>query len=436
MFCENVYGYLPLSLSPDGKSVAVTISPDSKGKTAQVAIVDVKTGEKKILTGEAFASSERPDVLVTRGAGFAVFSPDGKQIAYLSPPDVDNEAAMVRILNLETGRKITVWRNEEERLFSVAESLTDSGNAHQALATYRDLLTRFPQTRLAEEACYRMMRLYPESPLADLDKAFEMLEKIKENHGLVEQVAPLFWREQDRLATDPPEDWIQTYGTEASRKAFEFNTDLTRDLRALWVRWGKERLYVRVDYGSNRDLMGLTFQDTLLLFDYDSPGSGFRPISPTTDWDRGAKRQVLVRHWYEAREQSQYDAEIRDRRGEVISRFIGSGFAPPGNPTFDLVHILQEDSSSVVYSISRQVLGIADGQKVNMQVCTFKGGIESYKKLEHPRVETMDSRTVCDVADAFGAENTAERIEADLRKNPTAGARAIIKGCAATFEVK
>ena len=218
VLCDNVYGYFPLSLSPDGNSVAVPVSADPKGTTAQVAIVNVTTGEKRIVTGEGFVSPERPDVLVTRGAGSAVFSPDGKQIAYLSPPDLDNETAMVQIVNLETGKRITVWRNEEERLFSAAESLADSGNAPQALATYRDLLARFPQTLRAEEAHYRMMRLYLESPLADLDKAFEMLNKIKETHGLVEQVAPLFWPTQDRLATDPAEDWIQTYGTDASQK--------------------------------------------------------------------------------------------------------------------------------------------------------------------------------------------------------------------------
>jgi Tol biopolymer transport system component len=436
VLCENIYGYLPFSLSPDGKSVALTVPTSPKGKTGQVAIVDVATGEKKVLTDEAFISPERPDVLVVRGAGFAVFSPDGQQIAYLTPPDLDNDAAVVRILNLQTGKRITVWRNDEERLFSIAESLTDSGNIPQALSAYRDLLARFPQARLAEEACYRMMRIYLESPLTDLDRAFEMLKKIKENHALVEQVAPLFWRGQDRLATDPPEDWIQTYGTDASQKEFGFNSDLTRDLRGLWVRWGKERLYVRIDYGSNRDLTGLTFQDTLLLFDYDSPGNGLRQISPTTEWDRGAEREVLVRHWFEASEKSQYDMGIRDGRGEIVCRFVGSGFAEADNPAFELVHILQEDSSSVVYSISRRVLDLKDGQKVNMQVCTFKGGIESYKKLERPRVETTDGRTVCDVADSFGPENTEERIEADLRTNTDPRAPAIIKGCAATFEMK
>jgi len=69
-------------------------------------------------------------------------------------------------------------------------------------------------------------------------------------------------------------------------------------------------------------------------------------------------------------------------------------------------------------------------------VCTFKGGIESVKGLEGPRVASVGGRTVCDVADAFGAENTKDRIEADLKAHPHPDAAlTVIKGVAGTIKV-
>jgi len=172
-------------------------------------------------------------------------------------------------------------------------------------------------------------------------------------------------------------------------------------------------------------------------------------------WEREHERLVLVRHWYEAGRNSQYDLEIRDRDGELIcrylasgfapsgnpvfdlvDRYLASGFAPSGNPVFDLVDTLRGNTNSVVYSISRNMLGLRGSREVNLQVCTLKGGIESHKELERPRVESVDGRTVCDVADTFGLQNTAERITADLKKNADPAAPAIIKGCAATFELE
>ena len=267
----------------------------------------------------------------------------------------------------------------------------------------------------------------------DVDKAFEVLGST----SLKDQMEKLFWRPADKLATDPPEDWIQRYGTEESEEEFKFNTDLTRDLRGLWVRGGKKRVYIRIDYGSNRDLQGVGFQDTVLLFDHETSAERSRAeITPSVHWEREHERLVLVRHWYERGRNSQYDLEIRDRDGELICRYLASGFAPSGNPVFDLVHTMQGDTNSVVYSISRNMLGLNGPRRVNLQVCTLKGGIESHKELERPRVASVNGRTVCDVADTFGPENTAKRINADLKKNADPAAPAIIKGYAATFELE
>ncbi|MFH1741398.1 MAG: hypothetical protein ABIH23_20530, partial [bacterium] len=245
------------------------------------------------------------------------------------------------------------------------------------------------------------------------------------------QARPLIWREQDKIATDPAEDWIQTYGTEDSEKEFEFKTDLARDLLGVWVRCGTERLYIRLDYNSPRDLEGLVFQDTLLLFDYDSPDQGYRQISQSTEWERGAERQILIRHWFNHSEKSQYDLEILDETGEVRSRFLTSGFADPNYPYFDVIDLIQGEHGSVVFSISRDVLDLKNARKVFLQVCTLKGGIEVHKKKELPRETMHDGRPICDVADSFGPENSAARLQADFEQNIAP----IIRGYAACFDL-
>ena len=418
VLCEHVYGWYPLSLSPDRKTVAGAYWTDEEEEILQVATVSVVTGEKKVLTDEPFS------------AGFAAFSPDGSRLAYMTPPTVDDHAA-VRIIDIETGRKSGVWRNEQERLLAAAESIADGGDVLQALEAFRDLIERFPETPFEDLVRYEMVRLNLDPAIMDVDKAYDVLGR----SSLSDQIEKLLWRPEDKLATDPPEDWIQRYGTEESEKEFGFNTDLTRDLRGLWVRGGKKRVYIRIDYGSNRDLQGVGFHDTVLIFDYETSAERGRPeITPSVHWEHQHERLVLVRHWYESGRSSQYDLEIRDRDGQIICRYLASGFAPAGNPVFDLVHTIRGDTNSVVYSISRNMLGLNGPRKVNIQVCTLKGGIESHEELERPRVESVDGRTVCDVADTFGPENTAERIKADAETNPTAPA--IIKGHAATFKLE
>ncbi|HQQ01069.1 MAG TPA: hypothetical protein PLY86_21645, partial [bacterium] len=222
-----------------------------------------------------------------------------------------------------------------------------------------------------------------------------------------------------------------TYGTEDATKQFEFNTDLTRDLLGVWAKWGDEYLYVRIDYNSTRDLQGLVFQDTLLLFDCDSPEEGIREISPSTQWDRGAECRVWFRHWYDNEDKSQYDIEFLDGKGEVKSRFLSSGFPNPNYPYFDIVDTLQGEQGSVVMAISRKALGsLSKDRKVYLQVCTFKGGIEVHSKKELARVQVLDGHPVCDVADTFGAENTAQR----LREDEAQGNPLVIRGFAACLE--
>jgi hypothetical protein len=99
-----------------------------------------------------------------------------------------------------------------------------------------------------------------------------------------------------------------------------------------------------VDYESERDLDGLKFQDTFLLFNRDGEKGGITRISPGAEWSLPAQCQVLLRHWHESGNESQYDVEIRNERGEARCRFLASGYAPAGNPLIQLVGTSTGDS--------------------------------------------------------------------------------------------
>ncbi|MBN1900162.1 PD40 domain-containing protein [Candidatus Sumerlaeota bacterium] len=421
VLCHDVYFFFPLSLCQDRKFIYMTVL-EKKSDAPQAARYNLENNSLEILTFETF------------GAANPVLSPDGKTLAYMINPDLDKPG--VSIMDLETRKRIIVWRDEEERLFSAAESFYESGNNILARSSYQDLVSRFPEGDLRKIAYYRLMELYLTPNLYDLDKAFDMLHKAGTDAEMVNRASPLFWNQSHFIAADSPEDWIQAYATEASKEEFKYNTDLPRDLRGLWISQGKERLYIRIDYGSNQDFSGIALQDAMILLDYGNPDSGYRKITETTQWDRGAERRILIRRWYEAAEKSQYDLEILDDKGEVASRFLVSGFAPPGNPLFEMVYVLEDETNSAVYSISKEILDLKKPRKANIQVCTFKGGIESHRKLEKERLISEDGKPVCDVADAFGEENAIARIEKDAQERAGEPAPFVIRGAAGSFETK
>ena len=424
VLASNVCARWAPVLHPKGGSVVVTkLRPGAPGEiddngpgSHQAASVDLVTGETTWLTDAPF------------GAVSAAYSPDSRRLAYFTAMGI------LEVLDLATGHRRLAWRNEQEHLYAIADSLEQGGDVFEAANTWRELIARFPDWDDRKVAYYRLALLYLDSRIADLDKAFSAWREINEQ-DLEPQIESRFWREQDRVTTDPAEDWIQTYGTPASKKELKFDSDSVRDLRNLWVRSSKEWLFVRIDYGSDRDLTGLRLQDTLLLFDQNE-GHGTKRITETTEWDGTADAQVLMRHWQPAGDDSQYDMEVRDSKGRVVRRYLASGFEPPACPVFEVRRFDAGESHAVMYAMSRKALGMSRDCEVHLQVCTLKGGIESLQGKERPRIQARDGRTVCDVADTFGAENTRERIEADLEKAGDPGAKALIKGAAARFVMK
>ncbi len=392
--------------------IATAVMPGETERT-QAAIISIKTGDTLWESDGTYAAAP-------------ALSPDGKILAYLSGI---GDFMYLETQDMKTGKRSIAWRNEAEKLFATAEDLKQAGEFQKALEAYRAFIKQFPDSDIVKAACFHMASILLKPQLLDLDAAYDALKNFDNEEARLILEGSL-WRPEDRIAVDSPKDWIQTYGTKESEKYFGFNTDLARDLRGLWMREGKERLYIRIDYGTNNDLDGLTFQDTMLLFDYDTPDEGSRKISDNFQWDRGADRKALIRHWHESGEQSQYDLEVLDEKDEIIHRYLVSGFAPPDNPLIRHCGIYRKKSNSIIYAISRRILNLKAGNRVQVQVCTFKGGIESYKKLETPRFDP--AKAFCDVADAFGEENNIERIRKDKEEKP--GLPVIIRGYAGEFD--
>ncbi|MFC1737169.1 hypothetical protein ACFL1X_13725, partial [Candidatus Hydrogenedentota bacterium] len=87
-----------------------------------------------------------------------------------------------------------------------------------------------------------------------------------------------------------------------------------------------------------------------------------------------------------------------------MSSFKGSGFDNPGYPHMDIKSTgsFSRDGASgggIIVSLSRKALDLEGEKEVFIQVCTFKGGIEEQKKIELPRINTVDGKRFCDVAD-------------------------------------
>ena len=270
------------------------------------------------------------------GSSWGVLNRDRSKIAYNSNAFDNDNSNLLRVKDVRTGNEHIVWRDEEERMMAVSETLKRNDERSLAIKNYRNLLDRFPTSRFANQAWMQIMQLYLAPPSNDIDRAFDALNQMQESNVLAQAI---FWNETDRTADDPADDWMARYGTPEAQQKFEFNTDLTRDLLGLSVKSSDKRMFFKIDYHSNRDLSGLTFQDTVVLLDYDTPGNGYRKISNMCEWDRGAERVIVLRHWYQNHQESQYDIAVLNELGENTTHFLASGFAPPNLPHFNVVEI-------------------------------------------------------------------------------------------------
>lgn len=409
----RVFAFSPPSISADGKKLLTGIVPagvsleegDFKPSELRLALIDLQSRETQTRARES------------SGIASPLFDPKGERAAYLTESGV-------RILDLQSRRKTIPWSDEAEKLFALAEGLFEKGEVRVALEKHHEFLDRFPKNWLKDFALYRLFEIQLKPPFSDLDQAFNALRGIGDG-SMKSQAFEMFWQDRQPLASDPPKDWIVTYGTEESRRAAKFDTDLTRDLRAVWARWGAGRLYLRLDYGSSKDLKGLEFQDTLVLFEYGPSTTSLRTISPSVSWDRGAACQIRLRHFGQ-----DWDVQVTDGEGKNVAGLVGRRM---GLMVTDASQLLiesneaSEETGSIMIALSPGALpGYFTPHDIGLQVCTFKGSADGKDRAERPRVNFVDGKPVCDVADAFGKENTKERLESDAK----AGTPLVIRGLA------
>ncbi len=414
MLCENAFLWDAPSIDLTRKSIVITKVVGHE--ETRLISVDLSSGEQTVMIDNPL------------GASWAAVDAQWNRIAYISDTFDNNSEAIMYISDIEKHRTRIVWRDEEEKAYAVAEALFRSGETALAISAYQNFLVEYPKSRLVDVARIYLMKIYTSPDHLDIDKAYKILTEMKEDNAYAHKI---FWDKTASIATDDSGDWIMKYGNDEARQKFEFDTDLSRDLLGLSVRSSKERLYLKIDYASNRDLSGLAFQDTFILLDYESPDRGYRMISGKTEWDRGAERMIRYRHWYISGFKSQFDISIVNEKGEDISRFIATGFYNPIMTNFNVIEIHDESQGSIVLSIPREVLDAVGDRKMSIQVCTAKGGIESFQGLEKPQRTLDDGKPFCEVTDAFGDENNAQRIFDEV----SGGKTPVIKGVAAVVEL-
>ncbi|MBD3266087.1 hypothetical protein GF373_05405 [bacterium] len=430
------------SLTPDRRAAIVT---EKVGQLYQLISIDLQTGKKTRLTHEP------------AGASFGQPSPDGKQLAYFHPAESDEKDLTARILDLESNQVHVLWRDEEERLMSVANVLSDNGRLQLAEETYNELLYKFPASRFGYLIAFQKMLLHLAQPAPDTDRAFQAFQH---SGDYQDRAYPYIWHAQYHAASDPAEDWLTQFGTPASQETYKYDTDKPRDLLGLWARWSDEHLYLKIDYNSPHDLDGLLLKDTYILLDFASPNNGYRHIAGQTEWEFGAERTLILRHWQPNGKDSQYDAEILNEKGEPVLRFLSAGFELSNSAPLQVLGTIHntggegalpvkynllgwekgsginmkaispgEDTGSLVLAVSRDILGLNEDRPVRIQVCTAKGGIESYEKKEKSVRDLKPEQTM--VTDAFGKANTTARMQQDYNH----AQKKIIKGYAAILNL-
>ena len=428
---EHVFLWDIPSLMPDRKSVIFT---EKSGDDCRLARVDLTSRKKEYLTEDPI------------GSCFAVPSFDGKKIAYLKPGLADDKIYIGYVMDTVTHKSEMLWHNDEERYLNMSEILFENGYNTLAQSLNEDLFKHFPQTTYERYVQFQMMQIQLAFPEPNLDRAFEAFQQVG---NLKNKANRLLWPEKFQIASDPADDVITRFATKDSKKKFEYDTDSTRDLLGLSAQWSKDTLFLKIDYNSSKDLSGLVFQDTYILFDLNSPNDGYRQITSKTAWDRGAERVVIFRHWFSQERNSQYDVTLLNEKGESIARMNAAGFALPSSSFLKVLGEIQyqsdspensgkektadvknlQEKGSLIISIPRDILGLAGNQKVTIQVCTSKGGIESFEGKER-QIPSLNKEE-CDISDAFGAENTKARIERDY----TASGKFIIKEFAAVLDM-
>lgn len=455
---DNIFTYLVFNNDKDGtlyrQSLSEPASPTvlhTKALISDIPSIDRKNG-RVYLTTETDIEDQLQAVSVDLktnaihviadhplGAGITAVSPDGNWLSYLEQTLDEFEKSAIQVREISSTKTGMVWKNTEERLLASADQLYHSGQFKLAQELYRDFLARFPTSRFKEYAWYQLLAIDLATPETNLDQSFEALNQIRNAYMLPAHT--LFWSKTERAATDPAEDWITRFGTDKSKETFGFDTDLTRDLLGLSVHYSKDRLYLKIDYNSSRDLSGLTFQDTQILLDYDTPSEGGQSLNEMgtiatqlrtqiygCKWERRYERQIVLYHWYENGEDSQYNIAVLNEQEWPVFKYQATGIGQMNSSMIDVIPLITGETGSVILSISRDLLDLKPNTHVYVQVLTTKGGIEGIQGTELfsllPNNAVAFKPEFSNIADTFGT------MQIDKNKG------AIIQGSAAAIEIR
>ncbi len=366
-----VYPYVRPSLHPNGKRLLVSAIPHNRVEamradwlsSIQLLEIEIDSGNVRQLTNETF------------GAALGAYNPKSNSVAYLSPPDLESNSANIRILNLETGEKTTVWRNGMERQFAAAEALYESGKLGLATATYDALAEWDPGAEQSTLARYRLAELALSAPSPDVDRAHAYIDAL--DSDWTAQALNMFWTPQSVIARDADTVKPALLAPEDNLEPSAAPVYDAYDIETLSARWSDDWLYLRVEINHPTEVDLAYLRPLVLLFDDAANDAGTHETVPGITWERQATRQVILKAWRAAGEDSEYDIAFLDESGAAFAQIATKGIVLENTgPIRHLgTHALRPNHSAIDLAIARDALGLSPRDEapraVYIQVCAF-----------------------------------------------------------------
>lgn len=426
-WAEHLKKFQHPSLSPDGKSVWFSyLTKPEKERYMPLAPKHINPGSPLALarvntdTGEIQTLPETPFYIHD-----AYESPDGQQLVYWEAGSHDDNLTLVFRRDLTTQKEEIIWASNDLEPIKEAHALQQQGDTEGAIRFFKKLADSVERKGHSERVLSTCMDILMDQYLQMEPPQVDEVFGLKHVNYLHEKL----WRPEDVLATDRAKDNMVRYGNGSSYP----DTDIGRDVSKLSMRIGEEHLYFHLEHPSNRLGSLEKYRSIVVLFDFDSPEDGQKIIFPSTHWERGAER---ILYFHEGQNFLITNTEKVIAQGEVNqpdSPFnVVASYNNPTPAYSCLMPSLGPDpdwGGGLVFSVSREILGLTEAQKVQLQVCTVKRFPEGRdeNRYERPLVFEKGGEPVFNVADAFGETNTEERVSAEMAE----GKLPVVEGFAA-----